>query len=130
MRKAAVILLAAGVALAACSTDEKTAKGAVTDPTASLRSAVEAYSAAYLGDQPEAAFDLLSARCKGRVPLEQMRVLTSGAKRLYGSAAMTSFTATVSGDLGRATYTFIDASINQTDQPWAREQGRWRYDAC
>ena len=101
-----------------------------TGDAASVRAAVEQYSAAYLGDRPEEAFAMLSARCKERVPLAEMRTLTAGAKRLYGTVKLVAFSAEVSGGLARATYRYDNAAINQTAQPWAREDGAWRYDAC
>ncbi|MEO5775000.1 MAG: hypothetical protein ABIQ32_12910, partial [Sphingomicrobium sp.] len=53
---------------------------------AALMTAVRAYSDAYLGDQPTQAHGLLSSRCAGRIPLDQMTALTKGAKALYGLA--------------------------------------------
>lgn len=116
---------AGGALLVSCS-------GGANDgaDSTSLRTAVTAYSDAYLtGDM--AAYELLSVRCKSRLPAEQFRSLITGAKSLYGTPLpLRSFKAEISGDLARVTYTFDDSSINQEAEPWTREGGEWHEDDC
>jgi len=95
-----------------------------------LRDNVETYSAAYLGNEPEKAIALISARCKERIDLATMGKLTAGAQARYVSARITGYEAKVSGGLARVTYRYTDPAIDQVDQPWAKEGGRWLRDAC
>lgn len=98
---------------------------------ASLRSAVESYSSAYLSGDAERARALLSARCQQRISLDELRALATGAKGLYGTAKMTSFEiTTLSGPLARVTYRYDVPAIDQLDEPWARQDGQWRNDDC
>jgi hypothetical protein len=98
---------------------------------AGLRQAVEAYSAAYLGDRPGAAYGLLSARCRSQLTLAQMMSLSHGAKLLYGSAKLIDYHEDeVVGYSARVTYSYDQPAINQSGQRWTREKGEWHWDGC
>lgn len=97
----------------------------------SLERAVRSYSAAYLSGDGEAAHDLLSERCRERVPLDEFNPAVAAAPRLYGGAEMTSLTVDEqSGDLARVTYRYTIRDIDQEKEPWVRENGGWRNDDC
>ncbi|WP_207506509.1 nuclear transport factor 2 family protein [Klenkia taihuensis] len=96
-----------------------------------LRAAVQSYSDAFLTGDADVAYDLLTARCKDRTSAAQFSGIVSAASQLYGAALpITSYSAEVSEDLARVTYTYDVPAINQTSEPWAREDGEWKQDDC
>lgn len=98
---------------------------------AAIRSAAQKYSDAYLTGDAKTAYAILSARCKKRLGKSQFARLVNYADSVYGSKLpFKTFSATVSGDMARVTYTFSVKAINQTREPWVRESGRWREDDC
>ncbi len=145
----AIVTTAAAFGLAACSasgspapvsapasaaqgTSSAAAASASSDLAAeSLRTAVSAYSDAYLSGAGRAAWDLLSKRCQVRLSVEEMQSETATAKQLYGPVKITSFSVDeLSGNLARVTYTYPVPALNQTSEPWVRESGQWREDDC
>ena len=112
------------------------AKPSATTPTAdpadaALRTAVQAYSDAYLSGDAKAAYALLSDRCQKRYTLDGFSLLVSQAKTLYGNPLpMTSYKAHIADGMARVTYTYTIAGINQTDQPWTLAGSGWRDDNC
>jgi len=145
-RTTAAVLLAAGLLLTAtgCSSDTDTAKPAPAGPTATatpkqpaadntsdLQAAVRAYSDAYFKPDPAAAYKALSKRCKAKTDEGIFAEIVKGSAKDYGPQDIKSLTVDQqSGDLARVTYTYTVPKLNQTGQPWAREGGQWRYDAC
>lgn len=118
-------------AVAALTSDGITASPAAGDGTAALRTAVQAYSDAYLTGKSSTAYALLSARCRKRMSSSAFSALTSAAQATYGSALpIKSFDAEVSGNLARVTYTYDLKAINQDAEPWVREDGKWKEDDC
>jgi hypothetical protein len=104
---------------------------AAPDAAAALKQAVNAYSVSYLSGDGDAAFALLSSRCKARLSETEMRSVTAQAKAIYGQLPIQSYTVNdLSGDLARVTYTYSVAAIDQTKEPWVREGGRWLEDDC
>ena len=102
-------------------------------PTAKddLKAAVQAYSDAFLTGDSKTAYGLLSKRCRNRTTLNEFSVIVAAAKATYGSALpLETFSASVSGDLARATYTYSIKAINQDTEPWVRENGSWHEDDC
>ena len=98
---------------------------------AALRTAVQAYSDAFLSGNAKRAYSLLSTRCQERSTLAAFTAMIDQAKALYGNPLpMTSFKAQISGDLARVTYTYAVSAINQTREPWVRESGEWDEDDC
>jgi hypothetical protein len=101
------------------------------DSATALRTAVQAYSDAYLTGMSPTAYALLSARCRKRMSNSAFYALTSAAESTYGSALpIRSFGAEVSGDLARLTCTYDLKAINQDAEPWVREDGKWKEDDC
>jgi hypothetical protein len=115
---AAAVLIA--VLLAGCSSGTT---GAVED-------AVRSYSSAYLRGDGQAAYDMLSTRCRKIISLGQLKAASTGAAALYGQAQLISVTPVVDGDHATVTYRFSQPAIDQENQPWVREAGRWHYDKC
>jgi hypothetical protein len=103
-----------------------------TEETTALARAVRAYSDAYLGDAPGSAYELLSQRCKQRITPDEMRVLTAGAKELYGIRTITDLRVEeLSGNLARVTYRYkTQPEIDQVSEPWVKEAGGWHQDDC
>ncbi|GAA2178852.1 hypothetical protein GCM10009785_03170 [Brooklawnia cerclae] len=96
-----------------------------------LRTAAQTYSDAYLTGDGDSAYSLLSARCQARIEISEFASMVDMAKSMYGSALpFTSFSADISGDMARVTYTFSVQAINQTDEPWVKEEGTWHEDDC
>ena len=112
----------------AAATPAATATAAAHDE---LKAAVQAYSDAFLTGDGKTAYGLLSQRCRKRATLDEFTGVVEAAKQTYGSALpMKTFTASVSGDLARVTYTYAIKAIDQDSEPWVREGGRWHEDDC
>lgn len=96
-----------------------------------LRKAVTSYSNAYLTGDADTAYAQLSARCVNRTTVTEFAELVSAAETAYGSALpLATYSANISGDLARVTYTYADATINQESEPWVKESGKWKQDDC
>ncbi|MCW2763512.1 MAG: hypothetical protein JWR85_3713 [Marmoricola sp.] len=96
-----------------------------------LRAAVQGYSDAFLGGDPTVAYDYFSARCRQQVSLSYFTGIVMAAGQVYGSVLpITSYQAQVAGDMARVSYTYDVAALNQTDEPWSREDGAWKQDDC
>ncbi|HZH27929.1 MAG TPA: hypothetical protein VEY95_12180 [Azospirillaceae bacterium] len=156
MRTRATITLAAVLllALTACSASEDdgidaaptstpSAPAANSDPTTSgtpaeasadaaeLERAVRAYTAAYFADKPDTTYGMLSARCKERITPVAMAALTERAVGDYGQQDVKRFQVDqLSGDMARVSYGVGLPKFDQKQQPWVRESGAWKYDAC
>jgi len=144
-RTTTAALIAAGLLLSitGCSSDTD-AKPAPAGPTASaaperpaedntsdLQAAVRAYSDAYFKPDPAAAYKALSKRCKAKTDEGIFAEIVKGSAKDYGPQDIKTLAVDQqSGDLARVTYTYTVPKLNQTGQPWARENGQWRYDAC
>jgi len=102
---------------------------AATDSGAALKSAVSAYSKAYLTGNGAAAYQLLSRNCRAKLPLSKLAALTEYAAELYGFVPIKTYRATIQGTTAQVTYTYAVAKINQTNQPWVYENG-WRNNNC
>lgn len=143
-------LLAAPALLAACTSGSSHDDAAPTPPTtassattvpptaaatvddrAALAAAVEAYSAAYFKPDATAAGALLSERCRAQTSGAAYRTALTTAVATYGHQEIKAVTVDrLSGDLALVSYTYGVPVLNQHGQPWAREGGAWRYDAC
>lgn len=118
-------LLGVALVLAGCS------KGDPAGDRPRLVQAVRDYSAAYLGDDAQAAHAMLSGRCRARISLDELAGATEAAKRIYGSARMTTVDVVdLNGGLARVTYRYDVPALDQEAEPWAKEDGRWRQDDC
>lgn len=144
----ATVILVTGLSLAGCGSASHASSGTAGGPSqtatgmasssaprsadqrAALRRAVQAYSDAYLTGKPS-AYGMLSARCRVRMGRSHFAGMLAAAKNLYGNALpMKSFSAKISGDMARVTYTYAVSAIDQTAEPWVREGGSWHEDDC
>lgn len=101
------------------------------DGKAALETAVRAYSDAYFKPDTAAGHAMLSARCKEQLPAEVYGATVEAGAKAYGKQEIKSLTVDqLSGDLARVTYSYSVPLLDQKSQPWAREGGQWKYDAC
>lgn len=122
---------AASVPPAAASATPVPAASATTGADDALRAAVQAYSDAFLTGDAEKAYDLLSERCRKRTSPAEFTAIAGAAGQMYGSALpLETYSAEVSGDLARVTYTYSIKAIDQEAEPWTREGGAWHQDDC
>ncbi len=98
---------------------------------ADLEESVRTYTRAlFSGDA--AGYDTLSARCKKTMTKASWTAVAKGARQQYGEQKATSVRVDqLSGDLARVSYGAGDIPQFERDsQPWVREGGAWRWDAC
>lgn len=103
------------------------------DPArADLEKAVRAYSAAYFKPDGAAAYATLSKRCQTKAgDAELFAGIVDTAAKAYGKQEIQTLTIDqLAGDLARVSYTYSVPKLNQSSQPWVREAGAWKYDAC
>jgi hypothetical protein len=101
------------------------------DSKAKLEQAVRDYSAAYFATDTAKAYGMLSQRCAEEIPAAMYGPMVEATVKQYGVHDIKTLTVDqVSGDLARVTYTYPVPALDQKQQPWAREDGQWRYDAC
>ncbi|QIJ61030.1 hypothetical protein [Streptomyces sp. JB150] len=117
---------------AAASAPAASATPAATPADAAeLERAVRAYTAAYFADKPDTTYGMLSARCEERITPEAMAALTERAVGDYGRQEVQRFRIDqLSGDMARVSYGVGLPKFDQKQQPWVREDGAWKYDAC
>lgn len=148
MRTTTAVLASAAalLALTACTTtsdDAPTSSSPSAQPqqpsttptpagAAELTAAVQAYTTAYFKGDAEQAYGALSERCQGKITAEAYGAVVKQAAADYGAEhAATDVQAEVSGELARVTYKVQGLpKFDQEAQPWAREGGAWKYDAC
>jgi len=138
------VTAAALLALTACSSsgDDASSESSTTveapsiTPTpadaALVTQAVQAYTTAYFKGDGDTAYATLSKRCAGKVTAADYSTAIEQAAADYGpDHAATDVRAEVSGALARVTYKVAGLpKFDQQSQPWAREGGTWKYDAC
>lgn len=99
---------------------------------AELTAAVQAYTDAYFAGEASTAYRMLSERCQKDINELMYGATVKQAATDYGpDHAATDVQAEVSGDMARVTYKIEGLpKLDQDAQPWAREGGAWKYDAC
>jgi predicted outer membrane protein len=101
------------------------------DGRAALEKAVRAYSTAYFGQDMDAAHGALSKRCATKIPRPMYEAAVKATVETLGKHEIKTLTVDqISGDLARVSYTYDVPKLSQSGQPWAREDGAWKYDAC
>ncbi|WP_377273114.1 hypothetical protein [Peterkaempfera sp. SMS 1(5)a] len=136
-------LATAALALTACTSSPhnpapqppatKAAPGSpAPDPSrAELEEAVRAFSTAYLKPDPDAGYAMLSERCRRTIGKSVWAGLAKSAAKDYGRRPIKTLTVLqLAGDDARVSYTYGLPRLDQLEQPWLRENGSWRYDAC
>lgn len=147
MRRTLTLTAAAAtlLALTACSSNDtpdagtkpatasSTAKPA--DPQAAakaeLEKSVRAYTAALFSGDADTGYALVSARCQDSMPKTQFSAMSESAHHDYGSLQIKTFSIdNLSGDLARVSYGVGVPQFERKAQPWAKEDGTWKWDAC
>ena len=116
---------AAATTTSAAATTTTTANPSEVD---AVKSAVRAYSAAFLGGHAKQAWLMRTPAAQARESYAEFAAAVSGAKAIYGDAKMTSLVVTVTGAKVLVTYTYDISEIDQTDQVWLKEGGKWLVD--
>lgn len=111
---------------------ETSAASTPPDDGTALKAAVAAYTDAYFEGDVATAYGMLSTRCAAKITAEQYKTVVTQAAVDYGpDHPAANIETKVSGTLGHATYTVKGLpKFSQTDQPWVRQDGDWRYNAC
>lgn len=111
------------------ATDD-TATDATSD-TAALEKSVRDYTRALFSGDGPTGYDLLSARCKKLTDPDNFQGLADDAHHQYGNLEIKEINIdTISGDLARVSYSVGVPALEREAQPWVREDGTWRWDAC
>lgn len=98
---------------------------------AELEASVRGYSEAFLAGDAEAAWELLSERCRDRLAQSEFTSIVSAGGAMYGDAELTEFEVVdLAGNLARVTYRYDAPEIDQVREPWTLEGGVWRNDDC
>jgi len=96
-----------------------------------LRTAVKAYSDAFLDGRGADAYTMLTGRCRTRIDRQEFIDASALAKEIYGGPmSFTSYRAVIDGHRARATYTYEARALDQRREPWLRVSGRWRMNQC
>lgn len=103
---------------------------AATTANSQLRRDVSAYSAAFLGGRPRAAFALLTPRCRSAIGYATFAQIIAGAHELYGPLRIRSYRASVDGNRAHVTYRYAVTRLDQVSEPWVRRGGHWHNDEC
>lgn len=111
------------------STNDKSDKGA-DGGKAALEKSVRAYTKALFGNDPE-GYDLVSTRCQEEMTAAEFAGLSKQAHHDYGQLEIKNLSVDqISGDLARVSYGVGVPQFERKAQPWTREKGTWRWDAC
>lgn len=137
---------AALLALTACSSDDGDSSTAESDASApaskqdtkpkddgkaALEDSVRTYTKALFGGDGPTGYRLLSARCKQEMSPAQFQTMADQGHNDYGSLEIKTISVDqISGDLARVSYGVGVPQFERKAQPWAREDGVWRWDAC
>ncbi|MEU3962908.1 hypothetical protein AB0F42_24400 [Streptomyces buecherae] len=140
----AAVTAAALLALTACSSDDggdddkatpatagKHMSAPAADDRAGLEAAVRDYTTAFFKPDATAGYNALSKRCAAEIDKAAYTTQVETASKQYGAQAVKSFKVDqLSGDMARVSYGVGLPLFDQKQQPWVREGGEWRYDAC
>lgn len=95
-----------------------------------LEDAVRAYTAVFLGGDGTGAYAMLTERCRAETAAAGFSRTVAQAAGLYGDATITSYSETVDGQIGTATYELSDPVLNQVGERWLLVDGTWQNDDC
>jgi hypothetical protein len=144
MRRALVTLLVLPVlVLAGCGGDDEptpapsssaeASSGAPSPPSgaseADLKQAVQDFSTAFTGGDADAAYALLSGRCRTVLPRSEFDTMTQQATELDGDLDLSSIKARVDGARATVSYSYDVTDLTKADQPWV-DEGGWKNDEC
>ncbi|MCX5197214.1 hypothetical protein OOK31_25505 [Streptomyces sp. NBC_00249] len=99
---------------------------------ADLERVVRAYSGAYFAGDGPTAYAFLSERCTAKAGDEAVFTTIAEANaKDYGPQEIKTLTVDqLAGDMARVSYTYAVPKLNQSGQPWTREDRAWKYDGC
>ncbi|WP_129839734.1 hypothetical protein [Streptomyces sp. RFCAC02] len=98
---------------------------------AALEGAVRGYIVSTTAGNADAAWPMVSERCRDRWGREEFDALVREAGDTYGPQEVEEVTVDrLEGGLARVTYTVTAAEMSREEQPWAKEEGQWKFDAC
>ncbi|MER8158150.1 hypothetical protein [Streptomyces sp. NPDC094472] len=101
------------------------------DGAGALEKSVRAYTKALFGADADTGYALLSERCKGQMSSQEFEALAKDAHHEYGSLTIKNLSVDqMSGDMARVSYGVGVPQFERKAQPWTREAGTWRWDAC
>ncbi|WP_326594937.1 hypothetical protein [Streptomyces sp. NBC_01803] len=129
----AIALAAALAFTAACGgSDDGGGENGGEEEAAALEQAVRDHTEAYFTD-PAAAYAMLSERCADELDEDEYTAQLEQFAADLGQLSVETFSVDeIDGDEAHVTYTvgvpMIDGGL--VGQPWVREDGEWRYDAC
>ncbi|MFE2909977.1 hypothetical protein ACFXGC_36775 [Streptomyces olivaceus] len=110
----------ASLLLAGCGGDSEDSKAAETPPAEEQQ-----------GTDEDTAYELLSTRCKDEISSTEFVGMADLAHQSYGARTIETVSIDqLSGDLARVSYTVGVPDLDREAQPWSREDGTWRWDAC
>jgi hypothetical protein len=107
---------------------------AASDARAALERAVRDYTAANFKPDVDTGYAMLSAHCKEETSKEAFSVLLERAYEAntdHDQYKVKRFSVDqLSGDMAQVTYGMGLPKFDHKREPWVRENGEWRYDAC
>lgn len=144
--RAITITAAALLALTACSSPDDGGKDpgpAATTPTntpaakakddgaAALEASVRTYTKALFSGDGKTGYNLVSKRCQKEITAAEFQTMSKQGHNDYGSLKIKNISVDqMSGDLARVSYGVGVPQFEREAQPWTREGGTWRWDAC
>lgn len=101
------------------------------DGSADLEASVRTYTKALFSGDGKTGHALLSKRCKQEITAVEFQGMSEQGHNDYGSLTIKNISVDqISGDLARVSYGVGVPQFERKAQPWAREDGTWRWDAC
>lgn len=105
-------------------------KAAPDSGKAALEKAVRAYTVGLFEGAGE-GYELVSKRCQAEMTGLQFASLSKQAHHEYGALKVKTLNVDqLSGDLARVSYGVGVPQFERKAQPWTREGGTWKWDAC
>lgn len=116
------------------ATDTASASPATTsatpDPKVALKKAVQGYSDKFLDGDIAAYDDYFSKGCKAKVERNYFLGILMTADQFGGRQPIKTFDATITGTSADVSYTFPNATINQSHETWILEGSDWKTTDC
>ncbi|UED86628.1 hypothetical protein [Streptomyces profundus] len=98
---------------------------------AALEQAVRDYTVALFAPDADTAHGLLSARCAAEMPAATFAALADQSHQEYGAQEIENISVDeIDGDSALVSYGIGIPQFETEAQPWTREDGGWRWDAC
>lgn len=119
-----------GVAVSLSPSKSAGAKAPVADGKAELEKSVRAYTDGLFGGVGD-GYDLMSKRCQAEMAEARFVAMSKQAHHEYGALKVKTLNVDqLAGDLARVSYGVGVPQFERKGQPWSREGGVWKWDAC